>query len=180
MKRCLRLYILAFILVFTGLIGCASSVKHDDYWVAFADAEYDNYGYVDHNGKVIIPLGKYTMCFTDTFRTYAIVLKQNAGYIAIDRNEHRLYNVFPFDNGPDYASDGLFRIIENDKIGYADEKTGNIVIKPQFDCAFPFENGKAKVSDSCNKKLEGEHMMWMADSWYYIDKAGNPVDEPEK
>ena len=56
-------------------------------------------------GEIIIPLGKYAICFTDTFRTYAIVLKSHKGFVAIDRQENILYEVFPFDNGPDYTSE---------------------------------------------------------------------------
>ena len=68
--------------------------------------------------------------FTDTFRTYAIVAGKNFVFVAIDRQQKVLYNVFPFDNGPDYASDGLFRILKNNKIGYADELTGKVIINP--------------------------------------------------
>lgn len=178
MKTCLSLYIVVCIFVVTDFIGCASVVKRDDYWLAFADAEYDNYGYADRNGKAVIPLGKYTMCFTDTFRTYAIVLKPQSGFVAIDRQENVLYNVFPFDNGPDYVEDGLFRIIEDHKIGFADAKTGTVIIKPQFDCAFPFENGKAKVSTDCKSQFKGEHQIWVSEKWFYIDKSGRNIDQP--
>lgn len=46
--------------------------------------------------------------------------------------------------------------------GYADD-AGNIVIKPQYTQAFPFENGKAKVCKG--------------DKWGYIDETGKPVIE---
>ena len=161
-----------------SMMGCGRVIKHDDYWLAFADANSDNYGYADRNGKTVIPLGKYTMCFTDTFRTYAIVLKEQSGFVAIDRQENILYNVFPFDNGPDYVEDGLFRIIENHKIGFADAKTGAVIIKPQFDCAFPFENGKAKVSTDCKSQFRGEHQIWISEKWFYIDKSGRMINRP--
>lgn len=150
-----------------------------DYLLKVYDTTYDSYGYVNFNGDTIIPLGKYEMCFTDTLKTYAIVVKPNFRIVAIDRKETILYEVFPFDNGPDYPSDGLFRIIENSKIGYADSLTGKVVIKPQFDCACPFENGVAMVSNDCTTQVEGEHSSWVSDHWFYIDKKGNKVEKPE-
>ena len=123
-------------------------------------------------------MGKYAVCFTDTFRTYAILLNAQQEFVAIDRKETVLYKVFPFDNGPDYASNGLFRIVENTKIGFADAATGKIVIKPQFSCAFPFENGVAKVSNDCKAEPEGEYTSWISENWYYINTSGEKVDAP--
>jgi hypothetical protein len=143
------------------------------------DTISNDYGYKNIKGEIIIPLGKYSICFTDTFRIYAIVIKPPVGFVAIDRQEKVLFNVFPFDNGPDYAADGLFRILENNKIGYADAETGKIIIKPQYDCAWPFEKGVAKVSKDCNKKTEGEITFWLSDNWFYIDKKGKKVDKPK-
>ena len=55
------------------------------------------------------------------------------------------YGVFQCDNGNDYVSEGLYRIVDKrGRIGYADE-SGRTVIKPRFAFGFPFENGKAKV-----------------------------------
>ncbi len=169
-------------LLFSSLTNCSPTIKNNDYLVSFNDSIKNEYGYKNQKGEVVIPLGKYEACFTDTFKTYAIVVKQNSGSfvaVAIDRQENILYEVFPFDNGPDYASDGLFRIIENKKIGFADSMTGKIVIKPQFDCAWPFENGVAKVSTDCKTQSEGEHWWWLSDHWYYIDKTGKKVEKPK-
>lgn len=128
-------------------------------------------GYRNGNNEVIIPLGKYAQCLTDTFRTHAIVLtKGDNKWVVIDRAEKQLYEIFPYDNGPDYPSEGLFRIMKDGKIGYADALTYSIVIPPQFDCAYPFESGKAKVSTDCKTVIDGEHREWMSDKWQYIDK----------
>jgi hypothetical protein len=137
------------------------------------DLDTDQSGYLTTTGETAIPLGKYEMCHTDTFRTHAIVLTKNDfKWVVIDREEKVLYEVFPFDNGPDYPSDGLFRIVKDGKIGYADAATFDIVIQPQFDCAFPFENGKAKVSNNCQTTTEGEYTSWISDDWQYVDKKG--------
>ena len=93
-------------------------------------------------------------------------------WVIRDSNKKVLYDIFPYDNGPDYTSDGLFRIVKDGKIGYADEHSYAIVIPPQFDCAFPFENGKAKVSNKCQTVKDGEHSIWESDAWQYLDKKG--------
>ena len=93
-------------------------------------------------------------------------------WVIMDSKKTTLYDVFIYDNGPDYASDGLIRVVKNGKIGYADAKTYAIVIEPQFDCAFPFENGKAKVSNQCQTIKEGEYSVWESDAWQYVDKNG--------
>ncbi len=74
---------------------------------------------------------------------------------------------------------GLFRIMENNKIGFADAATGKTVVKPQFDCAWPFENGVAKVSIDCKIQSDGEHSGWVSNNWYYIDKTGRKVEKPK-
>ena len=115
------------------------------------------------------------MCFTDTFCNYALVLDTENGFIGINRKEETIYDIFVFDNGPDYVEEGLFRIMKNDKIGYADAKTGKIVIEPIYQAAEPFENGKARVAIIAKKVQDGEHYTWKSDNWISIDKSGNEV-----
>ncbi len=156
-----------------------SAAQGSDYLLRFYDDPTDKYGYKNANGEVVIAVGNYGMCFTDTFKTYALVGKSDAGIVGIDRQENIMYNVFIFDNGPDEASDGLFRIIMNSKMGYADAATGKIVIQPQFDCAWPFEDGIATVSYKCTTKIEGEHSTWESDNWIYINTKGKKVEKPK-
>lgn len=179
MRRQQTANIIVLFLLLSGLTGCGGPTKKTNYLVSFADTSKGGYGYKNQNGDIVIPPGKYSFCFTDTFRTFAVVAKPNLGFVAIDRQENVLYKVFPFDNGPDYTSEGLFRILENNKIGYADSRTGKIVIEPKFDCAFPFENGVAMVSFDCKTQSEGEHSSWLSDHWFYIDKTGKNVDKPK-
>jgi hypothetical protein len=103
------------------------------------------------------------------------VAKPNGVFVAIDRQENVLYGIFSYDNGPDYPSEGLFRILENNKIGYADSISGKVLIKPQFDCAWPFDNGVAEVSTNCLTESQGEHGSWISEHWFYIDKTGKKV-----
>ncbi|NQU88777.1 MAG: WG repeat-containing protein [Mariniphaga sp.] len=108
---------------------------------------------------------------TDTITNFGVVFKSGTGFIGIDKKDNFLFKVFKYDNGPDYISDELFRIIKNGKIGYADSH-GKIIIKPRFECAYPFSNGIAKVSLNCNETKDGEHIIWESNNWFYIDKTG--------
>ena len=93
-------------------------------------------------------------------------------WVLVDQQKKVQYEVFLYDNGPDYPSEGFIRVVKNGKIGFADAKTYAIVIPPQYDCAFPFENGKAKVSNTCKTVREGEYSSWESDAWQFVDKKG--------
>jgi len=161
------------LVILTILISACNT--NNDYLLRVEDTLTGKSGYINNKSDTIIPIGKYIYCFTDTFKNYAIVAKTNIGTVGIDREEKVLYKVFIFDNGPDYFSEGYFRI-KNDKnkIGYADT-TGKIAIVPQFACAFPFKAGKAKVSNDCSTVSDGEHSSWTSNAWFYIDKRGKRV-----
>jgi len=62
-------------------------------------------------------------------------------------------------------SSPLFLVRQDGKLGYID-KTGQIVINPQFDWASSFFEGLARV--------------WIGGKSGYIDKAGEYVWEPTK
>lgn len=138
------------------------------------DITNNEYAYVNAKGDTVIPFGKYQMCYTDKFYKFAIVCSREKGLVGIDRNEHVLFNIFVFDNGPDYPSNGLFRIIKDGKIGYANTR-GQVVIQPQFDGAYPFKNGKAQVGKGCETRSDGEHHYWAGGQWFTIDKKGNVI-----
>jgi len=146
----------------------------DDY-LLLSEAEDEAPRYIDKAGNEIIQSGEYYMCFTDTFRNYAIVADDKKGYIAINRKNQFLFKIFVYDNGPDYVSEGLFRITKNKKIGYADAKTGKIVIKPIYQAAYPFENGIATVALTAKTIKDDEHYMWKSDNWIKINKKGKQV-----
>lgn len=132
-------------IIFFGLLISNNLFGQNDDWYVKCDSS-DYCGYVDKYGDIRIPIGKYFMCFTNTFRTYAIVsFKDKPGFIGIDKGENELFTVFPFDNGPDYISDGTFRIIDNSKMGFADT-TGKIIIHPIYDFTFGFDKGLALVN----------------------------------
>ncbi len=130
------------------------------------------YGYADSVGQVQIePV--YQLIFTDSFSTLAFVV-ENSDIIGINGQGDSLFRVFNYDNGPDYVSEGLFRIIdENHLFGFADT-LGNVVIVPQYKFAFPFEEGKAKVTGQGEREIDGEYSKWVSDDWFYIP---NPLSE---
>jgi hypothetical protein len=164
------LLFLFFISVFaTKSVAQDSSALHSVY-----DGLSEDCGYANAQGEMVIPFRKYSMCYTDTFRNFAIVFHSTEGIVGIDKNEKILFHVFIYDNGPDYPQEGLFRIIENDKIGYADTD-GKIVIRPQYDCAYPFENGQAKVGIRCIEVTGEEHSEWLGGEWSQIDHQGNLI-----
>ncbi len=138
--------------------------------------EEEKVTYKDTAGNIVIDAKDYLMSLTDTFYTMAIVLDINQGFIGIDRQQNRMFNIFVYDNYPDSVSEGLFRIIEEGKIGYAN-LSGDIIIKPQFPCAYPFKNGKAKVSIDCVGIKEDEYSFWESENWFFIDKKGNKIIE---
>jgi hypothetical protein len=169
---------LFYLIVSALLFSCSSNTEEDAFLVRVSSDEYefgDSFFYVNQNGDTIVPAGKYAFSFSDTIYSFGLVMNEAGMILALDVQGKETYEVFNYDNGPDYPSEGVFRIIKNGKIGYADEETGVIVIEPQYNCAFPFEEGKAKVSLNCQEEQMGEYTEWVSDEWIYIDKKGNNV-----
>lgn len=161
-------------LVFIAQLFSSSLFGENDEWYVDYDSSEQS-GYIDKSGNIMIPYGKYFRCWTDTFKTYAIVTIPKSGYYAINKQEQILFEVFPFDNGPDYISDGTFRIINNSKVGFADS-TGEIIISPRFDFAFPFDNGLASINNGGHREKSNpnsENYIWKGGKWGIIDKKGN-------
>ncbi|MFC0308819.1 WG repeat-containing protein [Gallibacterium trehalosifermentans] len=93
------------------------------------------------------------------------------------------YRPYHFDNGEDYVVEGMVRIVDQQgRIGYADQEK-KVIIPPRFVCAFPFENGRAKVADKGQIQevlgSKGEYHYCQSDAWYYIDRQGNKVSDTE-
>lgn len=170
--------------------GCQRAISYTDVtdsspsdpiFLVFADPDPEwgtPCGYVNAKGDTIIPVGTYDYCFLDTVTTYAIVAtKGSKGFepFAVDQHGNRLFEVYWYDNGPDYLSEGLFRVKRKDKIGYADAR-GQLVIPVQFECATPFRGGKAKVSLKCKEQPSGGHIQMVSEEWFFIDPAGKRIE----
>ena len=142
--------------------------------------EIENFsGFLNRNGDTIIKFDPFSSVLTDTFTTFAWIYDQNKygdEIVGINRDFEVVFDAFIFDNGPDYISNDLMRIKRNGKIGYAD-KVGQIIIEPQYNCAYPFEKRKAKVAYDCKlKKFDSEHSYWDSANWFFIDKNGKKID----
>lgn len=162
----------------TPEVEVETTPKEAEYLVSIRKGEDMDFsggsGYTTPEGDTIVPMGKYIHCYTDTIFDIGIVLKEGTTCMAIDKTGKELYQVKWYDNGPDYPSEGLFRIIKDGKTGYANEK-GKIVIEPQYECAEPFEGGKARVALKCELKPDGDYTRMISDGWFHIDKTGIKV-----
>ncbi len=164
--------IITILLVFISINIHAQDNKLYIYWPDF-DKDETICGYVDSNGKIVIPAGKYTDIFTAEFDKVAIVkIKGKKEFYAIDRNEKVLFQVFNFGMGPDIISNGLFRIIENGKIGFAN-MNGEIVIKPRFQFVYPFqENGFAIFCENGTWSMLDKYIPVIKGKWGAINRQG--------
>lgn len=137
-----------------------------------------SYGYVNKKGDTIIPEGTFEHCFSNIFTNFAYVADKrfkDQGMVAVNRKKEVIFEAYIFDNGPDYVNEGLFRIVRNGKIGFADE-SGRVIIEALYSCAYPFENGKAKVALNCETIQDDlEHSSWESNEWFYIDRNGKKV-----
>jgi hypothetical protein len=86
----IRYIIPVLILLGSGIPGFGQQAKKNDVLVLFTDNVTHEHGYKNSKGEIAIPSGKYMFCFTDTFKTYAIVTIPKKGFVAIDRKENIL------------------------------------------------------------------------------------------
>lgn len=99
---------------------------------------------------------------------YCLRESDDGDLIVADKHNQEVYRIYYFDNWPDEAQDGVYRIRQGDKIGFADATTGKVVIEATYDCAYPFEEGKAKVGVGCKTQTDGERSWWVGGDWTTI------------
>ena len=121
-------------------------------------------GYIDKTGAIVIPP---QFRDTDDFSEgLAHVETEDGGYVFIDTKGNVALK-FDFDYDTRWChsfSEGVVAVRIEGKYGYAD-KTGKIVIAPQFDEVYRFREGLAGVRTGS----------W----WGFIDKTGEWVIEPK-
>jgi WG containing repeat len=175
------------LLVLTFLFLCLLTFgqKSQDYLVSYTDTSSGRnlIGFKTIKGQIVIN-AKYSFVYTDTFYKMAVV-KADFKWLCINRNEKIILTPFIFDNGPDYVEEGLFRFVENNKIGFAN-LDGDKIISAQFDFATPFENGLSKYTLGGHREYEkgGEHWYWIGGYENgYLNKFGDrfkKISEMEK
>ena len=139
--------------------------------------------YKNTEGKNIVKSKKYIIAFTDTIKSIGFVGTRKGKIIGIDNHGKELFEVYKIDNGPDYISDGMFRIVGSDsKVGFADT-CGIIVIPPIFSYATPFRDGEAEVTFEGENQKQGEHQYWKSNHWFLMKKPTSketPIDSMSK
>ena len=93
-----------------------------------------------------------------------------------DSNDTEIANIMHFDNGPDPYSSGLRRVVSTyyKKYGFIN-KRNIIVIKPEFDFAYPFRGQYAIVIKEPLFEKVGEHTMITKGKYGLINKSGKVV-----
>lgn len=144
-------------------------------------------GVKDETGKIIIPAEMQNVMEIPNGETAEgkllsffgcpknIQPEQHAWGCVFDRKGKYLYQTFAFDNGADYRVEGYQRIVKNGKMGFAD-RSGKIVIEPQFDFAAPFNYGYARVCNGCHwEDTDSEHKTVTGGQWEVINFKGEKI-----
>jgi len=102
------------------------------------------------------------------------VLVEGRLYFALDSG--KTAPAFLYDNGPDDFVDGLARTTRDGKVGFVNEAL-EIVVPAEWDFAFPFEDGFARVCTGCSVVHEDgdEHGSVRGGAWGVIDREGRVV-----
>lgn len=95
------------------------------------------------------------------------------GAAFIDVHGTVLARAFLYDNGPDYFTEGLARVVQNDKVGFVSRR-GRIVIEPRFRYASAFCHGRAAVCEGCQPD-HSEPAFMQGGRWGFIDRRGRLV-----
>lgn len=140
-------------------------------------------GFVNSKGEIVIPADHFGFVYSSHLEKIAFVLFKEGpkGIYAINRKAEPLFEVFCCDNGPDESKEGVFRIIENGKMGFAN-MDGEIVIKPQFDFVWPFQECGYAIFCMGGKKVNcntlDNHWRWEGGKRGIINKEGKIVLAP--
>ncbi len=179
-----RIFFIAVLYSLASIVQCCAQAK-----LFYFITKEDRVGVKDGSGKIIIPAdytalsesdgdtinGQIIFLIDPKKRGDALVLI--TPYSAFNRKGEFLFTPFFFDNGPDYISEGLFRIVKNNKIGFADRE-GNVVIPPNFGFATPFQHGLSFYCVECSFYRDSidadvEHNLRLnPDKWGILGKDG--------
>lgn len=170
-------------------IALGQTSQKTDCLISYIDATSGKelVGYQTLDGQIIIPaqylngndiLCEMTFVFTSDFK-----------FIGINKKGEAILEPYIYDNGPDYVEEGLFRYVDNGKIGFANQEGQKIIIA-KYDFATPFsdgiseysiggepiyENGKSRTQIILdNESITDRHWSWGGDikESGYLNKLG--------
>lgn len=145
--------------------------------IPYYDMQLDRSGYMDKSGRIVIepkyiiakPYGPYNIA--------AVADEKEWKYI--DNTGKTILKPYLFDNGPDYFKEGLSRYVENNLIGFIDERY-QIAIKAQYEFVTSFYNNHATFCVGCKNVLleeDSEYTKKAGGRWGVINKKGEVVLE---
>jgi len=183
----IRHTILIFTLLF--IINCSTKAQYPKdadcaYLPKITDehsSEFDSQGicgkFIDEDTIKLDPKHFKNLNFDDANYTTLYTREVKDGEIKVFyvSKSGKIVHTFMWDNGADRFFDGLARVIKKGKFGFINDKL-EIVIKPQYDFANSFKNGKAKVCNGCTKQQDGEHYMMVGGKWGVIDTKGRIIE----
>ena len=145
--------------------------------IPYDDMDIDRSGYMDKKGKIVIE-PKYVIARPyNRYNIAAVADEKEWKYI--DTSGKPVLKPYLFDNGPDYFKEGLSRYVENNLIGFIDEKY-QIAIPAQYEFVTPFHNNYATFCVGCKEvplKEGSEHTKMEGGKWGVIHKKGKVVVE---
>lgn len=142
----------------------------------FSDDDMQS-GYRAPDGAVVIaPAFDHALPFNEHG---VAAVHQDRGWWWIDARGERLLRAYPYDNGPDYLSEGLARFVGDDgKVGYANG-AAQVKIPARFDFSTPFTDGLAAFCQGCAAHEEDGHTTMRGGQWGLIAPDGEVVVEAE-
>ncbi|WP_316804458.1 WG repeat-containing protein [Pedobacter nototheniae] len=148
-----------------------------DYLLSYLDTTSGKklVGFKSVTGKIIIKAKYLSVGYeSDTpEKMYKVALVyDDSGWVYINRQDSIILRPFIYDSGPDYLEEGLFRFVENGKMGFAN-KNYEKIIPAMFDFVTFFENGIAEYTLGGSKSMHVVHWSWGGGyDGGYINKAG--------
>ncbi len=85
--------VIFFVALLVSLKSFEQPPKDKGVLILVSDSATGTYGYKNEAGKIVIPMGKYAACFTDSFRNYAAIIDFRHNY---PRSKYRYINVLLF------------------------------------------------------------------------------------
>jgi hypothetical protein len=142
-------------------------------------------GYKDPQGNIKIP-AKFR--HAQPFNIYGfanVTFYELKSWHKINKEGKRLYEIYFYDNGPDYVRGGFQRCVKDGKFGFAKESTGTVIVEPRFDYVGEFDFNApitlvcqgCKIVPGCDgcKKPGQPRSDFSKAGWGVIDDQGREV-----